>query len=110
MMSRKLLAVPFLLAVPMLAQPSLGEAPQRVAVRYRASDLLQPQGAEALYARIRTAAREACRADEGRSAAQHLAWQACRREATDRAVAALGSPAVAELHAARSAHGSSRAG
>jgi UrcA family protein len=90
------------LAAPALAEPA---APMSVAVRYGDLDLSRPDAVAALYARIRAASRRVCAAAEGPGAARQAEWNACRREALDRAVASLGSEDVARVHAARSGHG-----
>jgi UrcA family protein len=98
------LSTAFSLAFALTAASALaGEAAttKSVTVSTRGIDLSQPAGAQELYARIRAAAREACSGAAGRSAARQVAWNACRREATERAVASLGDPSVARLHAAR---------
>jgi len=88
------------------AAPALADlaAPKSVAVRYGDLDLSRPDGVAALYSRIRAASRQVCAAAEGRGVARQAAWNTCRREALDRAVASLGSDAVARVHAARGAH------
>jgi UrcA family protein len=90
-------------AAPALAQPT---APKRVAVAYGDLDLTHPDGARALYTRIRAAARAVCAPARGQGAGQQVAWNACRREALDRAVAQLGSEAIARLHATRTTRSS----
>jgi UrcA family protein len=89
---------------PAFAEPT---APKSVAVQYDRVDLHRPEAVRALYARIRAASRSVCAGAEGRGAGQQAAWNACRRAALDRAVAAIGSEAVARLHASRSARAGS---
>ncbi len=95
------------LALAAAAAPAFAEqgSPKEVAVAYGDLEITQPEGARALYVRIRAAARQVCAPAEGRAAGQQVAWNACRREALDRAVASLGSDAVARLHAARASRG-----
>jgi UrcA family protein len=95
------------IGAPALAEP---DAPQSVTIRYGDLDLSQPADASALYARIRSAARQVCAAADAPGAARRVEWSACRREAAERAVTALGSEAVARLHAARHERGARAAG
>ncbi len=84
-------------AAPMLA--SGGEAKQ-VTVRFADLNLANDAGVEALYSRIRGAAREACAGAEGRSAAQRSEWNACMSVAMDGAVASVNSAALSSKHLA----------
>jgi UrcA family protein len=104
------LALSISLALAATSAPVLAEraAPPQVAVAYGDLDLAQPSDARALYGRIRAAAREVCAPASGRGAAQQVAWNACRRDALDRAVAALGSDSIARLHAAKAQRSASR--
>jgi UrcA family protein len=101
----KQLALSISLAVTIFASgsPALAEpdAPKSVTVRYGDLDLARAEGASALYARIRAAAREVCAAAKQPGAARHAEWNACRRHAIDRAVASLGHASITQLHAAR---------
>jgi UrcA family protein len=90
------------LSAPAHAEPA---APKSVAVRYGDLDLSRPVAVQTLYARIRAASRKVCAAAEGRGAARQAEWNACRREALDRAVESLGSDAVARVHAAHVGNG-----
>ena len=87
-----------LFAVPMLA--SSGEAKQ-VTVSFADLNLANDAGVEALYSRIRGAARTACAGAEGRSAAQHREWNACMNVALDGAVASVGNDALSSMHLAK---------
>ena len=91
-------------ALPALAEPA---APRQTVVATDGLDLAHPDGVRALYTRIHAAAREVCAPAAGRGAGQQVAWNACRREALDRAVATLGNDAVARLHASRNSRGTS---
>lgn len=86
-----------LFAAPMLA--SSGEAKQ-VTVQFADLNLANDAGVDALYSRIRGAARTACAGAEGRSAVQHREWNACMSVALDGAVAAVGSNALSSKHLA----------
>lgn len=86
-----------LFAAPMLA--SSGEAKQ-VTVQFADLNLANDAGVDALYSRIRGAARTACAGAEGRSVAQHREWNACMSVALDGAVAAVGNHALANKHLA----------
>ncbi len=104
------LALSFSLALATAATPAFAEPSiqKQVVVSYGDLDLSQPAGVRALYGRIRAAARSACSPAAGRAAGQQVAWSKCRRDTLDRAVASLGSDAIARLHATRSSRGVSQ--
>ena len=85
-------------AAPMFAKS--GEAKQ-VTVKFADLNLENEAGVEALYGRIRGAARNVCKDAQGRSAAQHLQWTSCMSQAMDGAVASVGSDALSSLHIAK---------
>lgn len=73
-----------------------------VVVRYSDLDLNREQGSQAVYARLRSAARRVCGSVDPRDAAARLAWRTCYRKALDHAVAELHSAQVTALHATAS--------
>jgi len=80
------------LAALTLAAPALSATPA-VRVAYADLDLTAPADAQAMLQRIRKAARQVCENGETTHEAV-LRYDACRREAVARAVAALNAPAV----------------
>lgn len=86
-----------LFAAPMLA--SSGEAKQ-VTVQVADLNLANDAGVDALYSRIRAAARTVCAGAEGRSVAQMREWNSCMGVALDGAVASVGSHALSNKHLA----------
>ena len=74
-----------------LAATRVGEIPTKT-VSYRDLDLSTAHGAEALYDRIATAAREVCRGTDLSSN------RACRVRAVDDAIRAVGSPLLSSIH------------
>ena len=75
------------------------DLPQRV-VRFRDLDLTQPAGAEALFSRLRTAAREVC---EPVSSVLHLDRQ-CTNEALANAVADVDQPVLTQYYLVKTRH------
>jgi UrcA family protein len=68
-----------------------------VVVRYADLDVTTPNGAAKLYRRISSAAHQVCPdADSARLEDKMAAWS-CRRQAVNRAVESVSSPAVASL-------------
>lgn len=81
------------------AAPSIADsAPPSVIIRYRVLDLASDEGAQALYLRLKTAARRVCDLGEYRGLVQHAAFHRCADKALGDAVATLGNPRVATLH------------
>jgi len=74
-----------------LAGNRLGEIPTKK-VSFRDLDISTAEGAEALYGRIESAAREVCRGTE-------LAlMRTCREQAVDEAVRIVGNPLLSSVH------------
>jgi UrcA family protein len=67
-------------------------------VNYADLDLESAAGVEALYARIRSAAKKVCGTAEIRDIAARADMSACRSAAMDKAVAAVGNEALAARH------------
>jgi UrcA family protein len=93
------LGVAAALVTPALARP--GEAVSRT-VKTSDLNLHSEAGVHALYARIRSAAREACEGLESRSASTQVAHRECLATAMDGAVVAAKSEALTRLHMAKS--------
>ncbi len=90
-----LLAAAVFAAAPAFAKP--GET--QVSVSYADLNLQSPEGAKALVSRIVIAAREACGPRPyGGELSRLRAYRACVKDATDRAVDAVGVPMVAEIY------------
>lgn len=84
-------------AAPAPAQP----APS-VSVAYADLDLSDPRDAARMLKRIRHAAVEACRQGfAGHDADAVIAFEACRRDAVERAVQGLNAPRVSQAYAAK---------
>ena len=85
-------------AAPMLAR---SDEPKQVTISTADLNLDHPAGVDALYGRIRSAAREVCRPAEGRALGMQAAWRDCMTQAVDGAVAAAHSDSLASLHLAK---------
>ncbi len=71
-------------------------------VSYADLNLSSAAGIDTLYSRLTGAAKNVCgRAADIRDAADHQDWKACYRQAMEQAVKAVGNPALARVHAAR---------
>ena len=71
-----------------------------VKVSYQDLNLSTEQGSQALYARIASAARAVCAAEDIRDLRARPAIEACREQAIARAVHSVDSPRLAALYAA----------
>jgi UrcA family protein len=78
------------------------DAPQ-VVVKYADLNLSSPQGANALYSRIRAAAERACQPLDGRDLRSRIHMQDCVATAVADAVTKVGHPAVVAIYNARHA-------
>lgn len=82
--------------------PGTRSAVTRVSVSYADLDLTDPAGAAVMYARLRTAARQACGPEPSlRALQQHAAFEACFDRALNKAVHRVDSERLHALHAAR---------
>jgi UrcA family protein len=88
---------PTAFAAPMLA--SDGEA-KSVSVRSSDLNLSSEAGVQALYSRIRGAARKACQGVQSRSASTQVEHAACMSTAMDSGVMAANNRALSDLHLA----------
>jgi len=86
-------------AAPMLART---DDAKQVTVKTADLNLENSAGVEALYSRIRGAARQVCRGAEGPGAATRMAWRSCMNQAVDGAVASAHNDALSSLHLAKS--------
>jgi UrcA family protein len=86
-----------------LAAPVVAGSGEAVSVPVQTSDLnlSSDAGVQSLYARIRGAAREACRGLESRSASTQTEHRACLRTAMDSGVMAANNDALSALHLAK---------
>jgi UrcA family protein len=83
-------------AAPVLAQTS--DSVTSVSVKYRDLNIGSPAGAQVLLKRIETAANTACGgAPDIRLLNQWTTFEACRRSAVGRAVAAVDSPMLTAM-------------
>lgn len=82
-----------------LAAPAADPASGAPAVTVRTSDLNlgTPQGVQALYRRIVTAAREVCPQASAWQAESYAAARTCQSQAIERAVRAMNNPHLAAL-------------
>jgi UrcA family protein len=89
------------LAVNQASAASSDDEPKSVVVRYSDLDLSQPQGARTLYTRIQLASRVAC-GDVGAKDLAHIGqFHKCVDQAVTKAVEAVNSQRVNEIHEAR---------
>jgi UrcA family protein len=73
--------------------------PKSTTVRFADLNLQSPEGARALYSRIRTAAAELCGEQFSLWDGNRLReWKACYRTTIDRAVVQLNRPALTAMH------------
>ena len=70
-------------------------------VTYGDLNLANSQGVERLYWRIVAAAQQVCGSLDGRSLERKIQFSICTKQSIARAVAAVGQPALAALHAAK---------
>lgn len=76
-----------------------GEAQSRsVTVRIEAFDLSKEQGAQAVYARLRSAARQVCRELESRELSLSSEHRECLKETLDDAIAQVDNAHLSALH------------
>lgn len=80
------------------AEPNTVDEAPRVVVRFAELDLSKAAGADALYQRIRSAARNVCSMHESRDPAQIARSYSCYRSAVDNAVAQVNHPRLSLLH------------
>jgi len=108
-MKKLALSLSLALATAALAAPALARSddPKQVTISTADLNLDHPAGVDALYSRIRGAAREVCRGAEGRGVAMQMAWRSCMKEAVDGAVASAHNDALASLHTEKSSRSTS---
>ncbi len=90
----------FLAAAMFAAAPALAQsADKQMAVSYDDLNLQNPSGARALLSRIAAAAREVCGPRPSiHELSQLRAYYGCVKDATDRAVASVGLPVLADTY------------
>jgi UrcA family protein len=81
------------------ASADSNQAPPQVTVKYGDIDISNPQGAAALYARIRSAAKAVCPRLDERELERIAQAQACIDHAISTAVAHVNAPALSEVYA-----------
>jgi UrcA family protein len=77
--------------------PAQAAEPLTHVVSYADLDLNSRAGAEVLYVRLRSAAREVCSPFESSELSRHVAWQTCIDRSLSSAVAQLNKPLVTAL-------------
>ena len=78
---------------------SRSDEPMSVKVHYADLDLSKPAGAEALYGRIKVAARKVCQGPPNPlELHRYSIWNKCYTTAVTNAVASVGSPRLTDLH------------
>ena len=75
-----------------------------VTVRYDDLDLNTRAGVDALYARLRAAARDVCGTPYGRGLTEAAAWKTCYRQVLGTAVDNVQSATLSAVHRTRYAH------
>jgi UrcA family protein len=90
-------------AVPAEARqaPAAEPAPIELRIKYHRQELATRAGAEALYRRIGSVARDACRMEGIAALFARAEAKGCRAETIDRAVAQVDSSALAAVHDGR---------
>jgi UrcA family protein len=89
-------------AAAMCSADDRTDVPQEV-VKYADLNLSSPQGANALYSRIRAAAERACRPFDRRDLRSKIQMQACVTTAVADAVTKVGHPGVVAIYNAKHA-------
>ena len=84
-------------AIPATA-PAQEAVTQSEAVSFADLNLDSPQGAKAMFARIKGAAQRVCREEAIDDLSAYHEWRACVHDATDKAVASLNAPMVTALN------------
>ncbi len=84
------------------ATTASGGAPA-IVVRYGDLDITGEEGLRVLYRRLRQAAAQVCRPEEGRDLTRRRRSRECREAAISDAVARSGNARLGAMHAARSA-------
>ena len=98
----KRLWLPTAVALGLAASVAASAAePPSITLKYEADDLVTTAGAEALYKRIRVAARQVCSPYSGEDLLRWSRWKRCYRQAVGNAVAAVHQPTLTALHAGR---------
>jgi len=82
------------------ATPALATDPASIKVGYSDLNLSTIAGAQALYGRIKSAARTVC-GYEGRNLTDQAAWNSCYHGAIADAVAKVNSPLLTAVHTGR---------
>jgi UrcA family protein len=72
--------------------------PETKKVTFGDLDVDSPEGAKALYTRLRSAALQVCSPLESRELSRMIAWQTCVSSALSSAVAQINKPKVTALH------------
>jgi UrcA family protein len=97
-MKKLALALTFALLAPAAPMLARGGEAQSVAVQTGDLDLATDAGVQALYGRIKTAARQVCKGAEGRSAAMRRDHAKCLGTAMESGVMAANNDALSRLH------------
>jgi len=97
------LGVSFALIASVAAAHADNTEERSVIVSTEGLDLRKAADVDEVYRRIHVAAREACTPVGFRTAATQVAFNRCREGALERAIAAVGSDALAQRHLAKRA-------
>jgi UrcA family protein len=96
-----------LFASPLLLSSRIATADESLlptmTIHYSELNMQSSAGVQALYARLRSAAKTVCATHDGRSLQQQFAFRACVAETLERAVREVHSDAVLALHVEHSA-------
>ena len=90
-----------LIGTAQVVASDLISAPVSIKVSYADLNLSNPAGADALYGRIKHAAKQAC-GYEGSSLADRRLWRICVNEAVGDAVGRVNSPLLTAAHSGKS--------
>lgn len=97
------LAAYTLIGVPASGATAASAGAPAIVVRYGDLDLSREEGLRVLYRRLRQAAAQVCRPEEGRDLTRRRRSRECREAAISDAVARSGNARLSAMHAARGA-------
>lgn len=78
--------------------------PNAVKIDYSDLDLTQPEGVQALYRRVASAARQVCHEPSPREITRYARFEECFNETVTRAVDSVGVPQLTALHRERTSY------
>lgn len=79
-----------------------GARDNAITIQYSELDLASPEGVQALYRRVATAARQLCQEPNVRELSRYSVYQTCFRETVSSAVENVNIPQLSALHRTKS--------